>query len=206
MLKSFRDTQLVIGVEGETELPQWYQFRYGLSLLELGATDEAIKTFQRLTRKCQRNPIMWECLAEAYVQRGSLKTALKAYHYTAELYESDNDVDRLDKIKFRIGQLYLDTLEVDLAMDMFNSVENKNGEILIGLAQAHYERAKVYAGRWLPEICYGQIEETLRLCFSAFANGGIVSNSPLVWKLIGDAFMLVRLFNKSKLTFSISIN
>ena len=78
---------------------------------------------------------MWECLAEAYVQRGSLKTALKAYQYTADLYEKNGQTDKLIKIKFRIGQLYLETLEVDLAMEVFNSVENKSPEILVGMAQ-----------------------------------------------------------------------
>ena len=50
LLKSFRETQEVIGVNQETQLPRWYQFRLGLALLELGTTDQAIKVFQRLTR------------------------------------------------------------------------------------------------------------------------------------------------------------
>ena len=135
LLKSFRETQLVIGLETETELPLWYQFRYGLSLLELGSTDEAIKMFQRLTRSTKDKPVMWECLAEAYVQRGSLKTALKAYQFTAELYEKEESLDKLAKVKFRIGQLYLETLEVDQALEVFESIESKSGEVYIGMAQ-----------------------------------------------------------------------
>ena len=48
MLKSFRETQLVIGVESETELPLWYQFRYGLSLLELGTGLSFLLIFAKL--------------------------------------------------------------------------------------------------------------------------------------------------------------
>ena len=44
---------------------------------------------------------MWECLAEAYVQRGSLKTALKAYQYTADLYDKTEQIDKLIKISYR---------------------------------------------------------------------------------------------------------
>ena len=81
---------------------------------------------------------MWECLAEAYVQRGSLKTALKAYQFTAELYEKEGAWEKLAKIKFRIGQLYLETLEVDEALEVFESIESKSGEVYVGMAQVNH--------------------------------------------------------------------
>ena len=76
--------------------------------------------------------------------------------------------------------------------------ENSIQICLTKTTQAHYEMAKGYAERWLPEICYAQIEKTLALCFRAFSTGH-KCDSILVWKLIGDAFLLVRLFNKNTL-------
>ena len=66
-------------IPNHEDVPLWFEFRYGLSLLEIGNSAEAIRQFQRLTRRNPENSVYWECLAESYVERGSLNTALKSY-------------------------------------------------------------------------------------------------------------------------------
>ena len=93
-------------IPNHEDIPLWFEFRYGLCLLEIGNSAEAIRQFQRLTRRNPDNSVYWECLglfskiepkfdwlsieafidrfenpskAESYVERGSLNTALKSY-------------------------------------------------------------------------------------------------------------------------------
>jgi len=189
ILHEFKST-----IPNHEDIPLWFEFRFGLCLLEIGNSAEAIRQFQRLTRRNPDNAVYWECLAESYVERGSLNTALKSYQRAAEL--SENDLDQLMRIKYRIGQLHLEMQEHSEAQEIFNSQgQNRTQEFIIGLAEANLEVAQNYALDWLPELSYQHIEKVLQLCLEAFQMG-FNNQSPMIWKLISDSLMITRHFEK----------
>ena len=49
-------------IPNHEDIPLWFEFRYGLCLLEIGNSAEAIRQFQRLTRRNPDNSVYWECL------------------------------------------------------------------------------------------------------------------------------------------------
>ena len=109
---------------------------------------------------------------------------------------SENDLDQLMRIKYRIGQLYLEMQEHSEAQEIFNShSQNRTQEFIIGLAEANLEVAQNYALDWLPELCYQHIEKVLQLCLEAFQMG-FNNQSPMIWKLISDSLMITRHFQK----------
>ena len=62
---------------------------------------------------------------------------------------SENDLDQLMRIKYRIGQLYLEMQEHSEAQEIFNSQgQNRTQEFIIGLAEANLEVAQVLFSHW----------------------------------------------------------
>ena len=49
-------------IPNHEDIPLWFEFRFGLCLLEIGNSAEAIRQFQRLTRRNPDNSVYWECL------------------------------------------------------------------------------------------------------------------------------------------------
>ena len=191
-LKNYREMAMP-GVLDE-QLPFWFQFRKALSFLQLGSA-ESIPLFQKLTRKFPTNSVLWECLAEAYVTRGSLNTALKQYQKAAELCLEANDDSQATRLRYRIGQLCLETKDVDTAMNMFEGNE-RSSEMSLGLAECNLEIARQHAENLLPELSYIYIKKTLNLCRHALEKDG---SSPLIWKVFADALMVTRHFKKGNL-------
>jgi len=66
---------------------------------------------------------------------------------------SENDLDQLMRIKYRIGQLYLEMQEHSEAQEIFNSQgQNRTQEFIIGLAEANLEVAQVLFSDWPVKI------------------------------------------------------
>ena len=95
MLKSFRETQLVIGVESETELPLWYQFRYGLSLLELGTGLSFLLIFTSRIRRILTEHIDSICSLESDLSFVSIYSV--GIFYNLENIEIDKNRKMLNR-------------------------------------------------------------------------------------------------------------
>ncbi len=69
----------------EIENCKWASLRLGIIHLKKGDCNEAIRLFYNVIRNDPNDSNMWECLADAYLNRGSLTASLKSFNKAIEL-------------------------------------------------------------------------------------------------------------------------
>ncbi|GFR81884.1 tetratricopeptide repeat protein 37, partial [Elysia marginata] len=114
---------------------KWAWLRLGLHQMRHDDPSTAIMSLQCALRADPDDQHVWECLAEAYLQRGSLTASLKAFtkasEYKTVLQKSPTYVPALKGISESLIQLAKQNLS----------------QCLDGLAQSHFEEAIAYTAR-----------------------------------------------------------
>lgn len=139
---------------------RWAWLQLGLHYLERAEYTNAIDCFRSVIRVEPDNSHYWECLADAYMARGSYTSAMKSYERSAELTQ-DNLYSKLQiaSIKLLIGHFpeakagfeeilfdnkkYVPALK-GLADTCLNIAYNCHKQQLIGLCQSNVQLAVDY--------------------------------------------------------------
>ena len=176
----------------------FFQFRIGLSYMELGRYHEAVRIFQKLSRNSE-NVMHLECLAEAYAYCGSISTAVRTLLKSLENANQSSTVNP----RYRSAQLLQEAQEYSSAKEILEDLA-KSGEFapaIIGLAECHLMEARHFADEWLPQLSIRHIEHALRLCSQSFDLG--YGDSPLVWKIAADVLSICEDFDLPSLQLSV---
>lgn len=95
------DTSL--GIRNESVRWAWLQL--GLHHLHAGEYDLSVEWLRKLVRAEPQTAQYWECLADAYLARGSYVSAIRSFERAAEL-TTDNLYSKLQvaNVKLKIGK------------------------------------------------------------------------------------------------------
>lgn len=99
---------------------QWVWIRLGLSERKSKNYEESVKCFQNALNCDSTNARVLECLGEAYLMKDSLLNAQTSFE-SVLLIEPDSIYSC-----YMIGCIKLKNAELDLAIDMFNMVLNRD--------------------------------------------------------------------------------
>ncbi|XP_054721060.1 tetratricopeptide repeat protein 37-like [Uloborus diversus] len=163
---------------------KWAWTQLGLYQLKTNPSD-AIFSFQNAVRADPNNSHTWECLADAYLKRGSYESALKAFERAAEI--NTNAMYPLYQIATiqKLRGFYPEAVEKHKVL---LEVAPTYVPALIGLAETYV----LYAKKSFSDCLYGlsrdYCQEALNvLSRVAASNTGLSS----LWKLAGDACTLL---------------
>ncbi|XP_062516907.1 tetratricopeptide repeat protein 37-like isoform X2 [Corticium candelabrum] len=162
---------------------KWAWLRLGLSQLDRGEIGEAISSFRTVVKADPEDRQGWECLGDAYLQRGGYIAALKAFTRAAQLDETSvYCVYRIAAIKQAVGLLNnaVDEYEIILKQNS-NYVPALKGAAESLLTEARNLLKKGFSGRAVD--C---VSNSLQYLGRAVA---VQPGFVCLWKLIGDCCM-----------------
>ncbi|RUS81604.1 hypothetical protein EGW08_010617 [Elysia chlorotica] len=142
---------------------KWAWLRLGLHQMRQEDPSTAIMSLQSALRADPQDQHVWECLAEAYLQRGSFTAALKAFTKASELNpESWYCFQQIASIKHTLGlaaeaikeyetilktsPTYVPALK-GISESLIQLAKQNLSQCLDGLAQSHFEEAITYTVR-----------------------------------------------------------
>ncbi|XP_069137889.1 tetratricopeptide repeat protein 37-like isoform X1 [Argopecten irradians] len=176
---------------------KWAWLRLGLYQVKHDSPSVAITSFQSALRADPKDNHVWECLAEAYLHRGSLTAALKAFTKASEL--DSNSLYCLYQIAAIKQTLCMYTeaiVEYKVILDRspnYVPALKGVGETYILLARSH-----------LSQSFYGRTREN---CENAllFLTRAATHRPDLscLWKLMGDACTLVHRLAPETFSFTV---
>ncbi|XP_070543416.1 tetratricopeptide repeat protein 37-like [Ptychodera flava] len=169
---------------------KWAWLRLGLYQLKHREYSQSVASFQHALRADPKDRCCWECLAEAYINRGSYTAALKAFTKATEL--DPNSIYchfQIAAIKQTLGLLAEAVTEYKVILS--NSADyvpalKGIGETLISLARS--ARAEFFNGRVVDYV-----GEAIRYLSKAVRHRPDVS---CLWKLLGDACTIIHSLDK----------
>ncbi len=166
------------------EVP-WAWLRLGLEQMDSAEVDQSVSTLQTLVAAWP-NARAWECLADAYLSRGSFESALKAYHRVVQLEQlSPYPSVRIVLIYLRTGQ-YAEALT---SCRSLLQLKPDYGPARVLLGEAHL----LCANRFWSEARFARALTHLRSALrelSAACELGM-STFSCCWKSIADSLLLL---------------
>ncbi|XP_076315267.1 tetratricopeptide repeat protein 37 [Tachypleus tridentatus] len=163
---------------------KWAWLRLGLHQLRVGETMTSVLSLQNALKADSSDIHCWECLGDAYLQRGSFSAALKAFTKASELqpnqlypqYQKANIKQLLGSYKEAIEE-YQCILEL----------EPGYVPVLKGLTEAHLQQARLHFSKFLFGLALDSCNAALQTVSTAVLS---TPNFACLWKLAGDACML----------------
>ncbi|KAG8187841.1 hypothetical protein JTE90_001215 [Oedothorax gibbosus] len=163
---------------------KWAWTQLGLSQLQKKLFSEAIFSFQNALRADPSSSYLWECLADAYLNRGSYESSYKAFEKVSELNP---------KAMYPLYQIA--TIQkmrgfFDESIEMYKnllSIMSTYVPALIGMAETLILCAK----KALEECMYGTVRASCQEALNTLAK--VAASKPglaCLWKLAGDASTL----------------
>ncbi|XP_012943920.1 tetratricopeptide repeat protein 37 isoform X2 [Aplysia californica] len=163
---------------------KWAWLRLGLHQTRQEDPTTAIASLQSALRADPNDNHVWECLADAYFQRGSFTAALKAFTKASELDpESLYCQYQIASIKQTLGSLSEAVQEYKQVLGMSAHYV----PVLKGLGESLIQLAKHNVGRCLDGLAQDYAEEALLYLTRAAAHRPDLS---CLWKLMGEACTL----------------
>ncbi|XP_055938713.1 SKI3 subunit of superkiller complex protein-like [Argiope bruennichi] len=160
---------------------KWAWTQLGLCQLKMNLISDAIFSLQNALRADPNSSSGWECLADAYLKRGSYESALKAFEKVVELNP---------KAMYPLYQIATIQKMRGLFTDGIEKFKNLLDIVptyvpaLIGLAETYILAAKKALSECLYGLARDCCQETLNtLAKAAGSKHGLSS----LWKLAGDA-------------------
>uniref|UniRef100_H2XYI6 Tetratricopeptide repeat protein 37 n=1 Tax=Ciona intestinalis TaxID=7719 RepID=H2XYI6_CIOIN len=171
--------------------------RLGLCKLKLKETESAIKSFQAALRADANDHICWECLGEAYMQRGSHGAALKSFQKASELQPgSVFSVHQMAAIKQLLGQ-FTEAIEV-----YHQVLEMKPDYVpaLKGLGESHLSIAHSMLSEGRDLTCVDHVNEALKFFAKALC---LRPDIACLWSSVGDCLTCIHPLHNTSFTLSI---
>lgn len=167
-----------------SENVSWIWFCKGITNLRLGETDGAVAAFQTSLRYHASDPKLWQLLAEAYMQRGSLMAAVKALEQCISL-----DASCLYALHLK-GLALIRLGEEQEAIVTFESILEKQPHFypaVQGLVTALFSIARASFRNRRAELCADAISRALSLLKVPLQR---MHEYHCLWKLCGDLYLL----------------
>ncbi|KAK3606262.1 hypothetical protein CHS0354_037938 [Potamilus streckersoni] len=160
---------------------KWAWLRLGLYQVKHENPSTAVTSFQSALRADPNDNHVWECLAEAYLYRGSYTAALKAFTKSTQLDpDSMYSYFQIASIKQTLG-LYTDAInEYKLLLDRSPNYV----PALKGLGETYLLRARAKVNHFLDGQAKSNAQEAVHYLARAAIHRPDLS---CLWKLIGDA-------------------
>ncbi|XP_059178471.1 superkiller complex protein 3-like isoform X2 [Physella acuta] len=160
---------------------KWAWLRLGLYQIKHENPSKAIMSLQSALRADPNDNHVWECLAEAYLQRGSLTAALKAFAKSSELdTNSLYSLYKIANIKHLLGSL-------SEAVEEYKEILKKSPNyipVLKGVAESLIHLGKKNLDSCLDGLAQDHFEEAILYLTKA---AGQRPDMSCLWKLLGDA-------------------
>ncbi|KAL3865870.1 hypothetical protein ACJMK2_043219 [Sinanodonta woodiana] len=174
---------LLLDVTGKASAgsAKWAWLRLGLYQVKHENPSIAVTSFQSALRADPNDNHVWECLAEAYLYRGSYTTALKAFTKSTQLDpDSMYSYFQIASIKQTLG-LYSD------AIDEYKLILDRSPNYvpaLKGLGETYLLRARAKVTHFLDGQAKNNAQEAVHFLARAAIHRPDLS---CLWKLMGDA-------------------
>ncbi|BFY97470.1 hypothetical protein BsWGS_00510 [Bradybaena similaris] len=163
---------------------KWAWLRLGLYQIKHENPTKAIMSLQSALRADPNDSHIWECLADAYCQRGSLTASLKAFTKASELDPNSlYCLYQIATIKHTLGS------QSEAIQEYKHILEKSNNYVpaLKGVGESLIHLAKHNLSRCLDGLAKDNFEEALRYLTRAASQRPDLS---CLWKLMGDAATL----------------
>ncbi|XP_013777093.1 tetratricopeptide repeat protein 37-like [Limulus polyphemus] len=163
---------------------KWAWLRLGLHQLRVGETMASVLSLQNALKADSSDIHCWECLGDAYLQRGSFNAALKAFTKASELQPNQLYPQYQ---KANIKQLLGSYKEAIEEYQCILKLEPGYVPVLKGLTEAHLQQARLHFSKSLFGLALDSCNEALQTISTAVLSR---PNFSCLWKLAGDACML----------------
>ncbi|GFN82445.1 arrestin domain-containing protein 3-like [Plakobranchus ocellatus] len=163
---------------------KWAWLRLGLHQMRHEDPSAAIVSLQSALRADPEDQHVWECLAEAYLHRGSLTASLKAFTKASELSpDSVYCLQQIASIKQVLG------LTAEAIAEYKHVLEKSPAHVpaLKGISESLIQLAKQNLNQCLDGLAQGCFEEAIEYITRAASQR---SDMSCLWKLMGDACSL----------------
>ncbi|KAI9355961.1 hypothetical protein DFJ73DRAFT_794704 [Zopfochytrium polystomum] len=169
----------------------------GLANLQECHYQEAIVCFQSCLRNNSKDPYVWECLAECYLEEGKYTAALKASERAAELNSGNasSSYFLLGSLRMKMG-LFAD------AVQTFELVENNSSMHMLSLqlgVQCLMDLAREHFGNGAFGLALSDLNNSLAKCLSIYDTYGSLQSHAML-KMTGDVFMAFDLYRSTHTT------
>lgn len=188
--------QFLTSVTRQSTNVPWAHLRLGIHYLSIEEPGRAIVSLQSVLRSDPSNVDAWECLADAYLARGSYTAALKAYDHTSKLMEQSKEHDsksglhprlQVATIKLQLGH-FRDAIE---AVEKILEVDPLYIPALKCLSECLIEEAKTFIADFLNRKAVDNCQKAINILVKVVQQSG--SNQLVCsWKLLGDALSIVQ--------------
>ncbi|KAK3788293.1 hypothetical protein RRG08_027026 [Elysia crispata] len=160
---------------------KWAWLRLGLYQMRHEDPSTAIMSLQSALRADPEDQHVWECLAEAYLQRGSFTASLKAFTKASELNpESWYCFQQIASIKHTLG------LAAE-AIEEYKMILQKSPTYvpaLKGISESFIQLAKQNLSQCLDGLAQSHLEDAIAYTTRA---ASLRPDLSCLWKLMGDA-------------------
>ncbi|XP_065837280.1 tetratricopeptide repeat protein 37-like [Oscarella lobularis] len=190
-----------IASKNSPERAKWAWFQLGIRQLEMNQYNEAVVSFQSVTKADPKNKESWERLGDAYEGRGAYAAAIKAFMKASEL-----DSNCLYCL-YRIATLKRIMDEPREAVEDFQKILDVSSSYVPAL-KGMSESLLVEARNALMSAFVGKAVSCVDKALKTLARA-VIEQSELVslWKLVGDCCMAVSSISKNALgKISIPVN
>ncbi|ESP01284.1 hypothetical protein LOTGIDRAFT_230642 [Lottia gigantea] len=176
--------------EANTGSAKWAWLRLGLCEIKLDNPIGAISSFQSALRSDPTDSHVWECLGEAYFNRGSYTAALKAFTKASELAEeSFYCLYQIATIRQILG-MYVEAIEE------YKLILQKSPDYvpaLKGIGETYLLLGKDHIKENLDGRVKDNCQQALKYLTQAASER---SDMSCLWKLLGDVCLLVQPLSK----------
>ncbi|XP_077989019.1 tetratricopeptide repeat protein 37-like isoform X1 [Glandiceps talaboti] len=169
---------------------KWAWLRLGLYQLKQRDCTQAVTSFQNALRADPKDVCCWQCLAEAYMTRGSHTAALKAFTRASELDPTSVYCHfQIAAIKQTLGLLSEAVSEYKVILDTSANYV----PALKGIGETYTSLARLARTEFFNGRVVDYITESIKHLARAVKNRPDVS---CLWKLLGDASTLIHCIDK----------
>lgn len=179
-------------------------FQLGIKYLNSNDFSEAVKCFQKCIRYNSQDYRSWECLAEAYFHRGSLKASINTFQRSVTCEDAKNDGQLEAYARLRCADIKRSIGHFEAALTDYKFILEKHDNVaaLIGCAETKIMMAKEAFDQSLFSNGHKFCDEALELSFKA---AQLKPNLSTVWQFCADACLTACLFGKTSFKTNIAI-
>lgn len=177
--------------------PKWAWMRLGLHQMKFGDPTEAIRSFQTAIKRDPKDHQCWECLGDAFVNRGSYNSAVKVFTKVTELAPDDlYSYHQIAALKLKM-RTYAE------AVDQYRWILERSPDYipaLQGLSEGCYQLSQDELNRLLYGRAVDHCQEALNHLTRA---AKIRPELSCLWKQMGDACTILHVVPSAQLRISV---
>jgi tetratricopeptide (TPR) repeat protein len=191
LLKNKEDDEAFIILKraiNEIENCKWASLRLGIIYLKKSEFNEAIRLFHNVIRNDPDDCNVWQCLADAYLNRGSLTSALKSFTKAIEI-DADSTYASYQIAHIKQSLKLYDQAVLDY-LAVLNKITN-HIPTLKGLGETYYLLAVENVKVSLNEKYLEYIELSVKYLCKALL---LRKDLCCLWKILADCCGLIRFY------------